>query len=97
MGGDPRASGHTSSTAFGRWRARPWAGTLTLLALVPVRSSTACGVLADQKRRRLFKCSAGASYPPARIVGEFAISAPAISQYLKVLREAKLVAVQVEA
>jgi DNA-binding transcriptional ArsR family regulator len=53
--------------------------------------------LADPKRRQIVQMLSRGERSAGEIAGEFAISAPAISQHLRVLREAKLVAVRVDA
>jgi DNA-binding transcriptional ArsR family regulator len=53
--------------------------------------------LADPTRRRIVELLAGGELPAGRIADQFDISAPAISQHLKVLREAHLVHARVEA
>ena len=52
--------------------------------------------LADPTRRRIVELLAKEEYTAGEIVDEFDMSAPAISQHLKLLREAKLVNVRVE-
>ena len=52
--------------------------------------------LADPTRRRIIELLAEEEYTAGEIVDEFDMSAPAISQHLKVLRESKLVTVKVE-
>jgi DNA-binding transcriptional ArsR family regulator len=52
--------------------------------------------LADPTRRRIVELLAREEYTAGEIVAEFDLSAPAISQHLKLLREAGLVTVQVE-
>lgn len=52
--------------------------------------------LADPTRRRIVEMLAEGERPAGEIVREFAMSAPAISQHLKVLREAGLVKVRVQ-
>jgi DNA-binding transcriptional ArsR family regulator len=47
--------------------------------------------LADPTRRRIVEMLAERDRTAGEIVGEFSMSAPAISQHLKVLRDAKLV------
>jgi DNA-binding transcriptional ArsR family regulator len=53
--------------------------------------------LADPTRRRIIELLAQRELSAGEIAGRFEISAPAISQHLKVLREARLVRVRVEA
>ncbi len=50
--------------------------------------------LADPTRRRIVEMLAAGEKPAGEIVAEFSMSAPAISQHLKVLREAGLVTVR---
>jgi DNA-binding transcriptional ArsR family regulator len=52
--------------------------------------------LADPTRRRIVELLAEEEYTAGEIVEEFDMSAPAISQHLKLLREAELVIVRVE-
>lgn len=52
--------------------------------------------LADPTRRRIVEMLALRDRTAGEIVEEFDMTAPAISQHLKVLREAKLVAVRAE-
>ena len=52
--------------------------------------------LADPTRRRIVELLAVEEYTAGEIVKEFDMSAPAISQHLKLLREAKLIKVRVE-
>jgi DNA-binding transcriptional ArsR family regulator len=53
--------------------------------------------LADPTRRRIVEILATGRRTAGELVGQFAMSAPAISQHLKVLRDAKLVRVRPEA
>lgn len=53
-------------------------------------------VLSDPTRRRIIELLAREEYTAGEIVDEFDMSAPAISQHLKLLREAGLVVVRVE-
>jgi DNA-binding transcriptional ArsR family regulator len=52
--------------------------------------------LADPTRRRIVELLAVEEYTAGEIVEEFDMSAPAISQHLKILREAKLIKVRAE-
>src|SRR5688572_24872384 len=52
--------------------------------------------LAEPNRRRIVELLAGGTRPAGAIAGEFDLSAPAVSQHLKVLREAGLVRVEVD-
>jgi len=52
--------------------------------------------LADPTRRRIVELLASRERTAGEIVGRFDMSAPAISQHLKVLREAGLVTVRAE-
>lgn len=52
--------------------------------------------LADPTRRRIVELLARGECPAGRIVEAFDMSGPAISQHLKVLREAALVQVRVD-
>jgi len=53
--------------------------------------------LSDPTRRRIVELLAAREMSAGDIHGHFAVSAPAISQHLKVLREARLVRVRAEA
>jgi DNA-binding transcriptional ArsR family regulator len=53
--------------------------------------------LADPNRRRIVEMLGRGEQASGEIAAEFAVSAAAISQHLKVLREARLVRVRVEA
>jgi DNA-binding transcriptional ArsR family regulator len=53
--------------------------------------------LADPTRRRIVESLAKGALSSGEIAARFAITAPAISQHLKTLRQAKLVRVRVEA
>jgi DNA-binding transcriptional ArsR family regulator len=57
----------------------------------------ALSVLADPTRRRIVEMLAHGAMSSGDIAGHFDVTAPAISQHLKVLREAKLVRVRAEA
>jgi DNA-binding transcriptional ArsR family regulator len=52
--------------------------------------------LADPNRRRIVEMLAGQELSAGQIGSEFEISAPAVSQHLKVLKEASIVRVRVE-
>ncbi len=54
----------------------------------------ALSALADPTRQRILEMLAGGSLSSGDIASRFAMSAPAISQHLKTLREAKLVRVR---
>jgi DNA-binding transcriptional ArsR family regulator len=54
-------------------------------------------VLADQTRRRIVEMLAGGALCAVDIASRFEVSAPAISQHLKMLRHANLVQVRREA
>jgi DNA-binding transcriptional ArsR family regulator len=53
--------------------------------------------LADPTRRQIVEMLAGGERTAGDIASQFDVSAPAISQHLKVLREARLVRVRAEA
>ena len=53
--------------------------------------------LADPTRRQIVEILARQELPAGEIAAHFNVSAPAISQHLKVLREAKLVSVRADA
>ena len=53
--------------------------------------------LADPTRRRIVEMLAQRELSAGEIAGRFEVSAPAISQHLKVLRDAQLVRVRAEA
>ena len=52
--------------------------------------------LADPNRRRMVEMLAGRELSSGEIGSEFEISAPAVSQHLKVLKEASIVRVRVD-
>ena len=52
--------------------------------------------LADPNRRRIVEMLAGGELPAGEIGAAFEISAPAVSQHLKVLKEASIVQVRVD-
>jgi DNA-binding transcriptional ArsR family regulator len=52
--------------------------------------------LADATRRRIVEMLADGELPAGEIADRFDVSGPAISQHLRVLREARLVCVRVE-
>jgi DNA-binding transcriptional ArsR family regulator len=52
--------------------------------------------LSDPTRRRIIELLATKEHTAGELVAEFDLSAPAISQHLKVLRDSKLVQVRVE-
>ena len=52
--------------------------------------------LADPTRQRIIEMLAGGERTAGEIVAAFSVSAPAISQHLKVLREAGLITARVE-
>jgi len=54
-------------------------------------------VLADPTRRRIVELLARGERSAGEVAGEFDVSAPAISQHLKALRDAGLVQVRAEA
>jgi DNA-binding transcriptional ArsR family regulator len=53
--------------------------------------------LADPTRRRIVEMLGGGSLSSGEIAARFEVSAPAVSQHLKALREARLVRVRAEA
>ncbi|KGM33938.1 ArsR/SmtB family transcription factor [Inquilinus limosus] len=57
----------------------------------------AFAALADPTRLRIVEMLAAGERGAGEIAGEFAMSGPAVSQHLKVLREAGLIAVRPEA
>ena len=57
----------------------------------------AFAALADPTRRRIVEMIASRDRTAGEIVEKFDMTAPAISQHLKVLREAKLITVRVDA
>ena len=57
----------------------------------------AFAALADPTRRRIVELLAQRELPAGEIAERFEVSAPAISQHLKVLREAQLVSVRADA
>lgn len=52
--------------------------------------------LADPTRRQILELLGRGDHAAGEITGRFAVSAPAISQHLKVLREARLVRVRID-
>ena len=57
----------------------------------------ALNALADPTRQRIVEMLAGKELSAGAIAGEFDMSAPAISQHLKVLKDARLVRVRADA
>lgn len=57
---------------------------------------SALAAIADPTRRRIVEMLAERDHTAGEIVAEFDMSAPAISQHLKVLREARLVNVRID-
>lgn len=53
--------------------------------------------LSDPTRQRIVEMLAGRELPAGAIASKFDMSAPAISQHLKVLKDAKLVSVRADA
>lgn len=53
--------------------------------------------LSDPTRRAIIEMLAGKELPAGAIAANFAMSAPAVSQHLKVLKDAKLVNVRADA
>jgi DNA-binding transcriptional ArsR family regulator len=62
-----------------------------------IRGMDSLTALADPTRRQIVEMLSHGERAAGDIADKFAISAPAISQHLKVLREARLVQVRVEA
>src|SRR5258708_9974498 len=54
-----------------------------------------CGALADATRRHIVELLGRGEHAAGAIARNFAVSAPAVSQHLKVLRKARLVRVRV--
>jgi DNA-binding transcriptional ArsR family regulator len=52
--------------------------------------------LADPSRRRILEMLGGGARPAGSIAAEFELTAPAVSQHLRALREAGLVRVEVD-
>ena len=52
--------------------------------------------ISEPHRRRMLEMLGGGPLAAGALAGEFALSAPAVSQHLKVLREAGLVRVEVD-
>lgn len=65
--------------------------------LLNLRGMDSLTALADPTRRQIVEMLSRGERASGEIAEEFEISAPAISQHLKVLREAKLVQVRVDA
>ena len=57
----------------------------------------AIAALSDPTRREIIEMLAGKELPAGAIAARFDISAPAVSQHLKVLKDAKLVTVRADA
>jgi len=57
----------------------------------------AIAALSDPTRRAIVEMLAGKELPAGSIAANFAMSAPAVSQHLKVLKDAKLVNVRADA
>jgi DNA-binding transcriptional ArsR family regulator len=57
----------------------------------------ALNALADPTRQRIVEMLAGRELSAGTIAGKFDVSAPAISQHLKVLRDARLVRMRIDA
>ncbi len=57
----------------------------------------AIAALSDPTRRAIIEMLAGNELPAGTIASNFAMSAPAVSQHLKVLKDAKLVSVRADA
>lgn len=57
----------------------------------------AIAALSDPTRRAIIEMLAGKELPAGAIASNFHISAPAVSQHLKVLKNAKLVSVRTDA
>ena len=57
---------------------------------------TALQALSDPTRQRIVEMLAGGALSSGEIAGRFALSAPAISQHLKTLKSARLVAVRTD-
>jgi DNA-binding transcriptional ArsR family regulator len=60
-------------------------------------SAAAFNVLAEPNRRRILDVLRGKERPVGDLVDELAISQPAVSKHLRVLREAGLVEVRIDA
>jgi DNA-binding transcriptional ArsR family regulator len=60
-------------------------------------SAVAFEVLAEPNRRRILDVLRGAERPVGDLVDELAISQPAVSKHLRVLRDAGLVEVRIDA
>lgn len=57
----------------------------------------AIAALSDPTRQKIVEMLAGKELPAGEIASHFEISAPAVSQHLKVLKDAKLVSVRADA
>lgn len=57
----------------------------------------AIAALSDPTRRAIIEMLAGKELPAGAIASNFVMSAPAVSQHLKVLKDAKLVTVRADA
>src|SRR5207302_7269361 len=60
-------------------------------------SAAAFEVLAEPNRRRILDVLGGAERPVGELVDELAVSQPAVSKHLRVLRDAGLVEVRIDA
>ena len=57
---------------------------------------TALQALSDPTRQRIVEMLAAGALSSGEIAGRFALSAPAVSQHLKTLRQARLVTVRID-
>jgi DNA-binding transcriptional ArsR family regulator len=70
---------------------------LIKLPLIQGDMEHAIAALSDPTRREIIEMLAGKEMPAGAIASRFDMSAPAVSQHLKVLKEAKLVTVRADA
>ena len=70
---------------------------LIKLLLIQGGMDNAIAALSDPTRRAIVEMLAGKELPAGAIASRFEISAPAVSQHLKVLKDARLVTVRADA
>ena len=70
---------------------------LIKLSLIQVDMEHAIAALSDPTRREIIEMLAGKEMPAGAIASRFDMSAPAVSQHLKVLKDARLVSVRADA
>ena len=70
---------------------------LIKLSLIQGDMEHAIAALSDPTRREIIEMLAGKEMPAGAIASRFDMSAPAVSQHLKVLKDARLVSVRADA